>query len=170
MEPRPTDFLSYECGIHIDASPERVFAIVSDLGNTPEWAGSGHIRSITKVTDGPVGVGTRYRSSEKIVMSYHAETEIVVYQPFELVVWRSKPVIEPVPFHRWAFQLEPDNGGTRLTHQVRAARASGLMGWVQRLGFLFTRPQTSLAPGMERTLVNVKSLAEQESRDAETPR
>jgi len=162
IESRPNDFLSYECALHIDAPVERVFAIVSDLGSSPAWAGSQHIRSIAKVTEGPIGVGTRYRSSEKITMSYRAETEIVIYQPCELVVWISKPVGEPVPFHRWAFRLAPDNGGTRLSHQVRAARASGLMGWVQRLGFLFTRPHALIPAGMERTLVNVKALAEQE--------
>jgi hypothetical protein len=36
------------------------------------------------------------------------------------------------------------------------------MGWVQRLGFLFTRPHALIPVGMERTLVNVKTLAEQE--------
>ena len=162
MEPGPNDFLSHECTIHISAPVDQVFAIVSDLGNSATWAGSGHIRSIAKLSDGPVGVGTRYRSSEKIIMSYRADTEIVAYQPGELIVWISKPVGERVPFHRWAFQLVPENGGTRLTHQVRAARASGLMGWVQRLGFLFTRPHASIPGGMERTLANVKALAEEE--------
>jgi hypothetical protein len=135
---------------------------VSDLSSSAAWAGSKHIRSIAKITEGPIGVGARYRSSEKIVMSYRAETEIVVHQPCELVVWISKPVGEPIPFHRWAFQLVPDSGGTRLVHQVRAARASGLMGWIQRLGFLFTRPHAVIPPGMERTLVNIKRLAEQQ--------
>jgi uncharacterized protein YndB with AHSA1/START domain len=160
MEPRPTDFLSYECTIHIDAPPERVFAIASDLGSSASWAGSNAIRSIEQTTEGPVGVGTKYRSSEKITMPYHAESEIVAYRPNELVVWISKPVGERVPHHRWAFQVTPEAGGSRLTHQVRAARAPGLMGWVQRLGFLFTRPRAAVPPGMERTLANIKVLAD----------
>jgi uncharacterized protein YndB with AHSA1/START domain len=162
MEPQPTDFLTYECSIHIDAPPSRVFAIVGDLGGSAEWAGSGHIRSIAMVGDGPIGVGTRYRSGEKITMSYRAETEIVAYEPDRLVMWVSKPVGERVPVHRWSFELGPEDGGTRLTHRVRAARALGYMGWVQRLGFLFTRPATTIPPGMERTLTNIKVLAEGE--------
>jgi uncharacterized protein YndB with AHSA1/START domain len=161
MEPAKTDFLAYECRIHIDAPVEQVFAIVGDLGGTSRWAGSGHIRSIEKTTDGPIGVGTRYRSSEKITMSYRADTEIVAYRPNELIQWISKPAGERVPYHRWSFELKPDDGGTLLVHEVRAARASGVMGWVQRLGFLFTRPQSSVPPGMDRTLANVKALAEQ---------
>ena len=160
MEPAKTDFLAYQCHVHIDAPVERVFAIVGDLGGTVQWAGSGNIRSIEKTTDGPIEVGTRYRSGEKITMPYRADTEIVAYRPNELIQWISKPSGERVPFHRWSFQVTSEDGGTLLVHEVRAARASGLMGWVQRLGFLFTRPKSSVPPGMERTLANVKVLAE----------
>jgi hypothetical protein len=163
MEPRPNDFLSYECAIHIDALPARVFGVVGDLGTSVEWAGSGHIRSIDQVTDGPIGVGTKYRSSEKITMSYGANTEIVAYEPDTHIMWISKPVGEHVPYHRWAFWLIPEDGGTRVLHGVRAARSRGPMGLVQRLGFLFTKPATTIPPGMDRTLQNVKRLAETEA-------
>lgn len=160
MESDPHDFLTYECGVHVDAPPERVFTIVGDLSSSSRWAGSGHVRSIRQVTDGPVGVGTRYLSDEKITVGFRAWSEILVYEPGELIVWKSKPWGERVPWHRWSFQLTPENGGTRLTHAVRAARAFGVAGWVQRLGFLFTHPVESIPPGMERTLANVKALAE----------
>jgi hypothetical protein len=101
-------------------------------------------------------------------MPYHAETEITVYRPNELIVWISKPVGERVPFHRWAFRLERDGDGTVLRHHVRAARAFGVMGLVQRLGFLFTLPKRSVPPGMDRTLANVKALAEDASRSHPT--
>ena len=158
--PGPKEFLRYDCSIVIAAEAPDVFAVVGDLGGTVTWAGSGHIRSIVKVTDGPIGVGTRYRSSEKITMPYQADTEITVYRPDVAIEWISKPVGERVPFHQWAFHLEPDVEGTRLVHTVRAMRASGVMGWIQRLGFLFTRPRSSIPPGMDRTLTNVKALVE----------
>ena len=160
MEHRGRELLRYECSTVIAAPPADVFAVVGDLGRTPEWAGSGHIRSITKQTDGPTGVGTRYRSSEKITMSYRAETEITVYRTDEAIEWISKPAGERVPYHHWAFHLEPEGDGTRLHHSVRAMRATGLMRWVQGLGFLFTRPRRSIPPGMDRTLERVKDLAE----------
>jgi uncharacterized protein YndB with AHSA1/START domain len=160
IERKGVDLLTYECSIHIDAPPERVFAIVGDLGSSVTWAGSGHIRSIEQTSAGPVGVGTTYRSGEKITMRYGADTEIVEYRPNECIAWKSKPVGERVPFHQWSFQLVPEDGGTRLTHQVRAMQAVGVMGLVQRLGFLFTHPRESIPPGMDRTLGNVKRLAE----------
>jgi uncharacterized protein YndB with AHSA1/START domain len=154
------ELLRYQCDIVIAAPPAAVFAVVGDLSGSAEWAGSGHIRSITRVTDGPIGVGTRYRSSEKITMSYRAETEITVYEPDSAIEWISKPVGERVPYHHWAFRLEPVSVGTHLTHSVRAARAVGYMRWIQGLGFLFTRPARTIPPGMEETLRRVKSLAE----------
>ncbi len=160
MEPRSTDFLSYECSVYIDAPPERVFGVVGDLGTSAGWAGSGHIRSIGKTSDGPIGVGTTYRSSEKITMRYAANSEIVAYEPNRSIMWISKPVGEHVPYHRWAFWLIPDDDGTHLVHSVRAARAKGYMGWVQRLGYAFTKPATTIPPGMERTVQNIKARVE----------
>ena len=161
---KPHEFLHYECSIVIATPAQAVFAVVGDLAGTPAWAGSRHIRSIVMLTEGPVGVGTRYRSSEKITMPYRADTEITAYRPDEAIEWISKPAGEPVPFHHWSFKLQPDTEGTRLVHTVRAMRAPGLMGWIQRLGFLFTRPQHTVPRGMDRTLQNVKVLAERGGR------
>jgi uncharacterized protein YndB with AHSA1/START domain len=157
------ELLKYGSSIHVNAPPSRVFDIVSDLARSPEWAGSGAIRSIRKTTEGPVGVGTKYESSEKITMPYHAETEIATFEPEELIVWGSKPVGERVPRHRWSFKLAADGEGTILEHQVRVARARGFMGWIQSVGFLFTKPKERVPAGMDKTLLNVKRLAEAEA-------
>jgi uncharacterized protein YndB with AHSA1/START domain len=154
------DLLTYTCTIHIDAAPPTVWAIVSDLGRSAEWAGSDAIRTIEQTGNEPIGVGTRYRSSEKITMSYGAHTEITAFEPPALIRWRSKPVGERVPHHHWSFLLAPHDGGTLLIHELHARRATGIMGLVQRLGFLFTQPAKRIPPGMDRTLENVKKLAE----------
>lgn len=156
---RDRELLTYECSILIPATASDVFAVIGDLGGTPAWAGSGHVRSITRVTDGPIGIGTRYRSSEKITMPYHADTEITVYEPPSAMEWISKPVGERVPYHHWSFRIEPADGGTRLTHSVHAFRATGPVGWIQAVGFLFTRPRQTIPPGMEKTLRRVRALA-----------
>ena len=93
-------------------------------------------------------------------MRYGSDSEVLVFDPPHTIVWRSKPVGERVPYHRWAFVLEPTETGTRLTNEVNAYRAGGLQGWVQRLGFLFTKPRERVPVGMNRTLENVKRLAD----------
>lgn len=87
-------------------SPERVFEYLSDLRGELEW--NPKCRSMEKLTEGPVGVGTRYRAK-----------------------WKGSPVIdlETVAFdrpHSWTMhngglievtftgRLEPVPDGTRL--------------------------------------------------------
>ncbi len=160
MEPRPYDMFAYECSIQIDAPPERVFEIVGDLGKCVEWAGSGQVRTITKITDGPVGVGAKYLAQEKILIPFKAESEIVEYEPPKSILWTSKPKGPEVPAHRWAFRLSPENGGTRLTHEVRAARATGFPRLVQAVMVKLSGGTDPIQQGMERTLENIKARAE----------
>jgi uncharacterized protein YndB with AHSA1/START domain len=49
--------------IEIAADREAVFALVSDLRHEPRW--NPDCRSVTKLDDGPIGVGTRYRAHWK---------------------------------------------------------------------------------------------------------
>jgi uncharacterized protein YndB with AHSA1/START domain len=43
----------------IERSPEEIFDYCSETANEPEW--NIKMKAIEKLTDGPVGVGTRYR-------------------------------------------------------------------------------------------------------------
>ena len=160
MEPRPNDMFTYQCSVHIDAPPERVFDIVGDLGRSADWAGSGQVRSVAGDTDAPVGVGTKYIAQEKIVVPFKSESVIVAYQPNRFIAWTSRPLGPSVPLHRWAFQLEPENGGTRLTHEVRVARYTGFTRLVQMVMGRLSGGTEPLIHGMEQTLANVKTRAE----------
>jgi hypothetical protein len=48
-----------EHAVDIQRSPEEVFDYCTDLGREPEW--NPRTRRIEKLTDGPIGLGTRYR-------------------------------------------------------------------------------------------------------------
>jgi uncharacterized protein YndB with AHSA1/START domain len=47
-----------EAEVDIDRSPTDVFDYCSDHGHEPEW--NPNMNRIEKITDGPVGIGTRY--------------------------------------------------------------------------------------------------------------
>ena len=162
LQPGPNDFLTHQCSVHIDAPAEAVWRIVGDLGNSAEIAGSDQVLSIEKVGDGPVGVGTKYIAQEKIGMRFKAESEILEYEPNRLIVWRARPTmgVPPERGHRWAFRLEPEDGGARLVEEVCACTAP----WPARIfQILGTRGDAldQMKRGMERTLQNVKERAEQ---------
>jgi hypothetical protein len=47
-----------DCAIEIDRSPEDVFGYVTDIGREFEW--NPRTRRVVKLTDGPIGAGTRW--------------------------------------------------------------------------------------------------------------
>ncbi len=56
---------------HIAAAPDRVFATITDIPNTPTVISA--IASVALLTDGPVGPGTRWRETRRLLG--HAATE-----------------------------------------------------------------------------------------------
>jgi uncharacterized protein YndB with AHSA1/START domain len=161
MEARPYDMYTHQESIHIDAPPERVFAIVGNLDTSPAWAGSGQVKSMTKTTPGPVGIGTQYIADEKILIPFQAVSEITGYEPNELIVWTSKPtMVKKSAPHRWMFRLVPEDGGTRLTQEVRAARAVGFERVMQATMVKLSGGMEPIGRGMKRTLENIKVRAE----------
>lgn len=157
----PGSFLAIERSIEIDAPPERVFAIVGDVSKSPEWAGSGEVRAVVRQTEGPIGVGTRYRSDQNIRgMKYHTTSTITDYEPNRRIIWR----VEPPAYARsaWGFTLDPTpSGGTRLTHFYDADTPGGFgprlfMKLLYRLG----NRRAELGRHVEATLRNLKQLAE----------
>ena len=162
MEAQQHDFLHYECSIHVDAPPDRVWEVAGDVGRSAEWAGSGQVLSIDKVTPEPVGVGTRYRAREKIGFRFESESEIVVYEPCRRIVWYTRPLGFPFPegrAHRWAFHLSPEEGGTRLVQELRATKATGFPRLMQKLATVGPA-RRSFMRGIDRTLDDIKALAQ----------
>ena len=107
----------------VSASPEAVFAIVSDLGSHASLAGSGEVNAVRRVDDGPIGVGAKYEADEAIKVmgrttTMTAASEIVAYDPPTLVSWTSMPGVPPKPQRiQWWFRLTPVEGGTHVVHE-----------------------------------------------------
>jgi hypothetical protein len=114
------------------------------------------------VTPGPVGVGTRYVADEKMGFRFQSESEIRAYEPNRRIVWYVRPLGMDFPegrYHRWAFYLEAEDGGTRLTQELRGTKAAGLPRLMQRVAVApFLR--RFMLRGITRTMDRIKSLAE----------
>jgi carbon monoxide dehydrogenase subunit G len=101
-------------GTTVVARPiEEVFAFLSDGENDPKF--SPRVQKIEKITDGPPGVGTRYRSTVKDAgMTTKREFELTEFVVPTRIRWaeRSKnAVTAPVG----GYDLAPDGEGTRVT-------------------------------------------------------
>lgn len=99
-----------EFQVQISASPEEVFAYLSDLEKHPEWS---HCDEVKKTSEGPVAVGSTYASRGKnLGITAKEAVEVTDYQPNERFAWRAAGAMG-MKFG-WSFEMRPQDGGTLL--------------------------------------------------------
>ena len=92
--------------VHIERAPEDVFDYLVDLRNELEW--NPGVESMEKLTNGPIGIGTRYLAKWK--QSKHIEVECVEYErPRRWVYVNGGPVSV-----RFTINLTPHGTGTQM--------------------------------------------------------
>ena len=151
--------------IHIDAPPERVWAIVSDISRHPALAGSGEVLAIRM--NGPVAVGTTFESDVRTgeVGSFSPRCVIETLEHERRLGWVSLFPLEEgetedhqIEVH-WTFHLEATPRGTRLVHTVRIPRPK--LG-ADELASFFERTDriSTVRAGMVRTLENIRDATQ----------
>lgn len=119
--------------VHVQAPPERVFAVFSDLEDLPQRIPA--IVRLEKLTPGPVGVGTRFRETRRMFGKEHAEEmEFLAFEPGKsYTIGAQSCGCE----YRSLFTFEAEGNGTRVRQEFGArpltfgAKVMGfLMGWM----------------------------------------
>jgi uncharacterized membrane protein len=111
----------FKTSLVIHRPVEDVFNFVSNYQNSPRWV-SGELQH-TKVSAGPIGVGTVIRTTGRTLGLRIAATRIVtVYEPNARYAFKSEYQQMPVTT---TFLFEPTHGDTRLTVVVEG-EPSGL--------------------------------------------
>jgi carbon monoxide dehydrogenase subunit G len=104
---------SFENTMIIQRPVEEVFAFLADFQNVPKWNYA--IVQTTKVSPGPVGVGTTYRQTRSIPTRSEESFEVTVFEPPRRLEVRG----QIGPFRaRIGYLLEPTDSGTRLRNAV----------------------------------------------------
>ncbi len=111
----------FEFNEHIAKPPKQVFELISDLTNASKFLDN--IKGSTKLTDGPIGVGTRFRET-RVVGGKESSADLLVtaYEPNSHFGIRSEVEGIKVEYH---YHLSPEAGGTQL-RWVCELEASGL--------------------------------------------
>lgn len=111
----------FEKSEYIQRSPQEVFDFITASENAPKVVPS--VTSMTKLTKGPVRVGTRYRETRLMKDEEHqTELEIVEYEPAQKYAMKNETDgIETV--YRYTFH--PENDGTRV-NLVCEVKGSGV--------------------------------------------
>lgn len=150
--------------LRVDAPPEAVYALVSDITRTPEF--SPEIQDCTWL-DGATGpaAGARFEATNKVTRG---------------PAWKNRPVVitadpgREFAFSRtekfagtlvWRYRLEPDGDGTRLTESYDVTEPITRLGWLIMRLFGCRDRRSELRAGMEQTMRRIRETAE---RDAAT--
>jgi hypothetical protein len=144
----------------VNADPAAIFATVSNLREHAGLAGSGEVKAVRQVGDEPLGVGARFEADEVITVmgrttTMTAASEIVEYQPPNVVSWTSMPSVPPKPRRiQWWFRLTPVDGGTKVVHECEVD--FGPIANVMLRGPYALMRGGAVKRGMRQTLLNLR--------------
>lgn len=148
----------------IDASPQRVWELVSDIELMPTM--SQELQSIEWL-DGVTrpAVGSRFvgHSAHEALGEWATTSEVIECEPERVFAWAVQDSANPTAI--WRFRLEPRDGGTELSQWMQMGPArSGLSLAIDRMPekeqkIVFVRMR-EFEQNMAFTLQQIKKLAE----------
>lgn len=146
--------------LRMEASPEDVYTLVSDVTRTPEFS-----PEILKCTwlDGATGpaVGARFKARNKVSNgpAWNNKPVITVVDPGrEFAFARTEPFAGTI---EWKYVFEPDGTGTLVTESYTVTKKLSPVGWFI-IGVLFGQKnrRADLHSGMEETLQRLRHAVE----------
>ena len=148
----------------IDASPARVWELVSDIGLMPSM--SSELQSVAWLdgANGPTA-GARFtgRSKHEAMGEWETTSYIVEFEPQRVFGWAVEDPANPSAL--WRFRLEPKDGGTELSEWMQLGPArSGLSFAIDQMPdkeqkIVFVRMR-EFERNITVTLEQIKTLAE----------
>ncbi|MBK5221377.1 MAG: TIGR01777 family oxidoreductase [Acidimicrobiia bacterium] len=115
----------------IAASATDIFAVLTDPSQHARIDGSGSVTGSHDSDPEPLRLGSRFSMGMKIGVPYRMSNEVVEYEPDRLIAWTH------FGGHRWRYQLQPVEGGTRVTETFDWSTSKApwfieLLGWPRR--------------------------------------
>jgi hypothetical protein len=112
--------------IMVAASPQKVYAVVSDLPRSAEWSvecTGGEWVSGTPGTVGAVFRGHNYRPTEVVAWApvvrgtWDTESQVHAAEPNHTFAWAMRTKAGQKQESIWSFHIRPTDGGSILTHR-----------------------------------------------------
>jgi len=144
-----------EAAVHVDASPETVYAVVSDVTRMGEWSPETVRCEWVDGASGPA-VGAKFKGSNKRGIARWSTTPTVVVadtgREFAFVVDDTT---------KWSFRCEADGGGTRLTESFEMlAPVPRRYVFAERYIMRIKDRKADLERGMGETIQRIKVAVE----------
>ncbi|MEU9335496.1 SRPBCC family protein [Streptomyces sp. NPDC048290] len=128
-----TPLFELDAGIDVDATPEQVYAVVSDLPRSAEW--SPECLGGEWITGEPATVGAVFRGenlrSESVVAwaplirgTWFTEARVVAAEPGATFRWMMLSHAQEDQESVWGFDVAATESGSRLIHHFRMGKAT----------------------------------------------
>jgi uncharacterized protein YndB with AHSA1/START domain len=131
----------------VAAAPSEVFAVLADPHRHPDFDGSGTVKGRIS---GPhrLSLGDRFGMRMRFGLPYVISNQVVELEEDRRIAWRH------FGHHRWRYELEPVEGGTRVTETFdwSGARSPQLLE--------LARIPAINARSIEKTLERLRTLVE----------
>jgi len=118
--------MKFSSSVEIDAPPEKVWALVNELEEWPQWIPS--IKKIEKLSEGALGEGSQICVTAKSIITVKFLMTITEFVPGQRAVMQGKVLGTEMTRY---YTFEPVNQGTRLT---AGGEVSGLLAFLVRRG------------------------------------
>ncbi|HSV37623.1 MAG TPA: SRPBCC family protein [Nocardioidaceae bacterium] len=146
--------------LDIEAPPERVYELVSDITRMGEWSPECIRCTWTKGATGPA-VGARFKAANKGGRgpAWFNTPVVTVADPGREFAFNRNGI--GIGSYTWRYVLEPTATGTRVTESFDAERPLGkAMTWLTMVWTGSEDRDEDLRVGMNTTLARIKTTAE----------
>ena len=126
---------------HIAAPAEKIFALLDDPSQHPNFDGSGSVKA-SRTTSRHLVLGDRFSMDMKIGLPYRMSSKVVEYEKDRLIAWAH------FGGHRWRYKLMPTENGTEVTEEFDWA-TSKFPPYIELVGYPKRHP-TAMAATLER--------------------
>ncbi len=151
--------LARAVSMHIDAPPEQVWALVSDVTRIGEFSPETFEAEWTRGSTGPE-VGASFKGHVRrngVGPTYWSPCQVTACVPNE--VFEFAVGTDDVTLNNWGYRLEPESGGTLVTEYFRIEPSRVMRLYWTLLGPLRGRTNER---GMRTTLERMKAVLERD--------
>ena len=148
-----------EVSVDVNATPEQVYALVSDLPRMGQWSPECYRCAWTGDVQ-MVKPGARFTGyNRRGIRRWTTKGTVVTAEPGRELSFDVHSVFD-LPVARWTYRIEPDgNGGSRVTEQWEDRRG-GVMKVLGAVASGVSDRATHNTDGMQQTLDRIKETAE----------
>jgi uncharacterized protein YndB with AHSA1/START domain len=138
-----------EASVHVDAPPEKLYALVSDVTRMGEWSPETVSCEWIDGATGPA-VGAKFKGRNKDgFMRWSTKPEVTAVEPGREFAFKTSETV-------WRYVFEPEEGGTKVTESFDVVSYPRLLSIVAPP----KRREPKLINGMQTTLQRLKAAAE----------